>query len=81
MCVVVPSSYPDKKIPIKNWCFWDFIKEENMITRSIRIDEYTYDKLKAIAKFYHISINELMIELIQIGFLTKEEENINESDN
>ena len=22
--VVVPSSYPDKKIPIKNWCFWDF---------------------------------------------------------
>ncbi|MBQ8892038.1 MAG: hypothetical protein IKF19_01000 [Bacilli bacterium] len=52
-----------------------------MITRSIRIDEYTYDKLKAMAKFYHISINELMIELIQIGFLTKEEENINESDN
>ena len=50
-----------------------------MITRSIRIDEYTYDKLKAMAKFYHISINELMIELIQI--LTKEEENINESDN
>ena len=52
-----------------------------MITRSIRIDEYTYYKLKAIAKFYDISINELMIELIQIGFLTKEEENINESDN
>ena len=23
---VVPSSYPDKKIPIKNWCFWDFIE-------------------------------------------------------
>ena len=24
--VAVPSSYPDKKIPIKNWCFWDFKK-------------------------------------------------------
>jgi len=22
--VTVPSSYPDRKIPIKNWCFWDF---------------------------------------------------------
>ena len=22
--VTVPSSYPDRKIPIKNWRFWDF---------------------------------------------------------
>lgn len=52
-----------------------------MITRSIRIDEYTYEKLKAMAKFYRVSINTLMIELIQIGYLTKEGENINESNN
>ena len=52
-----------------------------MITRSIRIDEYTYEKLKAMAKFYRVSINTLMIELIQIGYLTKEGENINESTN
>lgn len=52
-----------------------------MITRSIRIDDYTYDKLIAMAKFYNVSINSLMVELIQIGYLTKEKENINESNN
>lgn len=52
-----------------------------MITRTIRIDEYTYDKLKAMAKFYNVSINNLMIELIQIGYLIKEGSDINEGEN
>ena len=46
-----------------------------MIVRTIRIDKYTYNKLKNMAEFYHISINSLMIELMQIGYLIKEKDN------
>lgn len=43
-----------------------------MITRTIRIDEYTYSKLKIMASYYRVSINCLMVELIQLGYLLKE---------
>ena len=52
-----------------------------MITRTIRIDSYTYDKLKAMSKYYKISINNLLIELIQLGYLVKEKENVDEIKN
>lgn len=42
---MVPSSYPDRKIPIKNWCFWDFrerrkkyLKKDFIIPRELMKD-------------------------------------------
>ena len=43
-----------------------------MIKRTFRINDYLYSKLKIMAKYYNMSINQLMIELIQIGYLEKE---------
>ena len=43
-----------------------------MIKRTFRINDYLYSKLKLMAKHYNMSINQLMIELIQIGYLEKE---------
>lgn len=43
-----------------------------MVKRTVRIDNYTYDKLKAMARYYHMSVNSLMLELIQIGYIEKE---------
>lgn len=43
-----------------------------MIKRTFRINDYLYSKLKLMAKYYNMSINQLMIELIQIGYLEKE---------
>ncbi len=47
-------------------------KGEKMIKRTFRCNNYLYSKLKVMAKFYNMSINQLMIELIEIGFLERE---------
>lgn len=49
-----------------------------MVSRTLRIDEYTYNKIKVMADFYNMSVNSLIIELIQIGYLIKEKENLDE---
>ena len=46
----------------------DFI----MVRRSFRVNDYLYSKLKLMAKYYNMSINQLMIELIEIGYLERE---------
>lgn len=45
---------------------------------TLRIDQYMYDKLCAMAKYYNIPLNTLIIELAQIGYLVREQEIINE---
>lgn len=37
-----------------------------------------YDKLCAMAKYYNIPLNTLIVELAQIGYLVREQEIINE---
>jgi hypothetical protein len=43
-----------------------------MIKRTFRVNDYLYSKLKVMSKFYNMSINQLMIELIEIGYLERE---------
>ena len=43
-----------------------------MVKRTFRINDYLYTKLRMMAKYYNISINKLMIELIQSGYIEKE---------
>lgn len=43
-----------------------------MIRRTIRVNDYLYSKLRVMAKFYNMSINQLMIELMEIGYLERE---------
>lgn len=47
-----------------------------MVRRSFRINDYLYSKLKLMAKYYNMSINQLMIELIQIGYLEREKNDL-----
>lgn len=48
-----------------------------MVRRSIRVNDYLYAKLKLMAKYYNMSINQLMIELIEIGFLERGKLDVN----
>lgn len=43
-----------------------------MIKRTIRVNDYLYSKLKVMSKFYNMSINQLMIELMEIGYIERE---------
>ena len=43
---------------------------------TLRIDEYTYNKLYTMSKEYNITINALINELIQIGYIYKESEGL-----
>ncbi len=45
---------------------------------NLRLDQYMFDKLCAMAKYYEVSLNTLIIELAQIGYLVREQEIINE---
>jgi len=45
---------------------------------NLRLDQYMFDKLCAMAKYYNVSINTLIIELTQIGYLVREQEIISE---
>lgn len=45
---------------------------------TLRIDDYTYEKIKLMAKFYKTSFNAMIIELSQIGYLVKENDLNNE---
>lgn len=47
-----------------------------MVRRSFRINNYLYSKLKLMVKYYNMSINQLMIELIQIGYLEREKNDL-----
>lgn len=40
-----------------------------------RIDEYTYNKVKIMARFYNKTMTAMITELIQIGYLEKEKLN------
>ena len=74
---VPPASYPDKKIIlffIKN----GINKGEKMKKLTLRIDNYTYEKIKLMSKFYNKSFNSMIIELSQIGYLVKEKDLNNE---
>ena len=51
------------------------VKGEYIMKRfTLRLDYYTYEKFKMMAKFFNISLNELIIELSQLGYLIKEKE-------
>ena len=43
-----------------------------MIRRTFRINDHLYTKLRLMAKYENMSINKLMIKLIEIGFIEKE---------
>ena len=43
---------------------------------TLRIDEYTYNKLYTMSKEYNVTINALINELVQIGFIYKESEGL-----
>lgn len=43
---------------------------------TVRMDEYLYSKLYLMSKEYNITINSLINELIQIGFIYKESEGL-----
>ena len=43
---------------------------------TVRMDDYTYKKIELMAKHYNKTINAIIIELIQNGYLVKE--NIND---
>lgn len=43
---------------------------------TIRMDEYLYNKLYSMSKEYNITINALINELIQIGYIYKESEGL-----
>ncbi len=47
---------------------------------TFRIDIYTYEKFKIMAKYFGISLNSLILELAQIGYLVREKEIINRGD-
>ena len=47
-----------------------------MIKRTIRVNDYLYSKLRVMSKFYNMSINQLMIELIQMGYIEREKQDI-----
>ena len=48
-----------------------------MIRRTIRVNDYLYSKLKVMARFYNMSINQLMIELIELGYIEREKQDMN----
>lgn len=50
--------------------------EVKMVKRTFRINNYLYSKLKIMAKFYNMSINQLMIELIEIGYIEREKNDV-----
>ena len=43
---------------------------------TLRIDEYRYNKLYTMSKEYNVTINALINELIQIGYIYKESEGV-----
>jgi len=43
---------------------------------TLRIDEYMYNKLYTMSKEYNVTINALINELIQIGYIYKESEGV-----
>ena len=43
-----------------------------MIKTTIRIDEYTYSKIKLLAKYFHQTINQTMVDLIKTGYCEEE---------
>ena len=43
-----------------------------MKVRSIRIYKYLYDRIKIMAMYHRVSINTMMIELMEIGILEKQ---------
>lgn len=47
-----------------------------MVKRTFRCNDYLYSKLKLMAKFYNMSINQLIIELIEIGYLEREKQDV-----
>lgn len=47
-----------------------------MIKRSFRCNDYLYSKLRIMAKHYNMSINQLIIELIEIGILEREKSDV-----
>lgn len=51
-------------------------KECYMKRLTVRMDDYTYKKIELMAKHYNKTVNAIIIELIQNGYLVKE--NINE---
>ena len=47
-----------------------------MVKRTFRVNNYLYDQIKVMAKFYNMSINQLMIELIEIGLLERQKQDL-----
>ncbi len=47
---------------------------------TFRIDVYTYEKFKIMAKYFGVSLNSMILELSQIGYLVREKEIINRGD-
>ncbi len=48
-----------------------------MIKRTIRVNDYLYSKLRVMSKYYNISINQLMIELMELGYIEREKQDVN----
>lgn len=47
-----------------------------MVRRSFRCNDYLYSKLKLMASHYNMSINQLIIELVEIGLLEREKNDV-----
>lgn len=48
-----------------------------MIKRTIRVNDYLYSKLRVMSKYYNMSINQLMIELMELGYIEREKQDVN----
>lgn len=78
----MPLSYPDKiknlkKAPFLGASFINKMKGElYMVKRTFRVNNYLYSKLKIMAQHYNMSINQLMIELIEIGYIEREKKDV-----
>lgn len=46
-----------------------------MVRFTWRVDDYTYNKVKVMAKHYNKTMKDMLIELVQIGYIVKEKEN------
>lgn len=47
-----------------------------MIKRTIRVNDYLYSKLRVMSKYYNMSINQLMIELMELGYIEREKHSL-----
>ena len=43
-----------------------------MVRRAFRINDHLYSKMRTMYKYKNMSINKLMIKLIEIGYIEKE---------